>query len=56
MKVDFKRWKDEDDSEVEEDYADDGAGDAGMGMGGPGQPDLAQVPSSLLIMPNFHDS
>lgn len=41
LKVDFKKWKDEDDSEVEEDW---GAGDADGGMGGMGgQPDLAQM-------------
>ena len=42
MKVDFKRWKDEDDSEVEEDYGGD---DMVPNLGGAegGQPDLAAV-------------
>jgi len=42
LKVDFKRWKDEDDSEVEEDWGATGDDEGGMGGMG-GQPDLAQM-------------
>lgn len=45
LKVDFKKWKDEDDSDIEEDYSEDAGGDA-MGMGGNG-PDLAQMMAQM---------
>jgi len=48
LKVDFKRWKDEDDSEVEEDYGgDDMVPNLGGAEGGPGQPDLAAMMAQM---------
>ena len=46
--MDFQKWKDEDDSDIEEDW---GAGDAdGMPGGMGGQPDLAQVCAFQCIL------